>query len=253
MDPYIEQYWLDLHPRLISHSSDQMQGQLGDDLVARIEERLIVESSEGYARQIVPDVSVIEIDTAFPQRATGSTALAEPMVIRIAPEPHPQRSIDIIDTRTGGRVITTIEFVSPSNKLSGDGRKKYEQKQQECMDARVNLVEIDLTQTGERNLICHRSGQLAANEFPYIVSCWRAVKPEQAEFYPLSLRTRLPTIRIPLRRNEADITLDLQTVVETCYAAARYDLTTRYRNPPTPPLIPSDATWAADLLGEVAR
>jgi Protein of unknown function (DUF4058) len=41
MDPYLEAHWLDVHPRLIVEASTVIQDQLGDDLVARIEERLL--------------------------------------------------------------------------------------------------------------------------------------------------------------------------------------------------------------------
>lgn len=56
MDPYLEQRWLDLHTRLIVASSRQLQLQLADDLVANIEERLIVEDTAGHSRRIGPDM-----------------------------------------------------------------------------------------------------------------------------------------------------------------------------------------------------
>ena len=55
MDPYLEAHWLDVHPRLIVEASTVIQRQLGDDLVARIEERLLVEDSVGPVRHIGPD------------------------------------------------------------------------------------------------------------------------------------------------------------------------------------------------------
>jgi hypothetical protein len=60
MDPYLEAHWLDVHPRLIVAASTAIQEQLGDDLVARIEERLLAEDALGPVRRIGPDVSVVE-------------------------------------------------------------------------------------------------------------------------------------------------------------------------------------------------
>lgn len=61
MDPYLEWHWLDLHPELVVTSRRAIQRQLGSDLVARIEERLIVEDTLGYTRRIGPHVRVVEI------------------------------------------------------------------------------------------------------------------------------------------------------------------------------------------------
>lgn len=47
MDPYPEAHWLDVHPRLIVAAATVIQQQLGEDLVARIEERLLVEDAAG--------------------------------------------------------------------------------------------------------------------------------------------------------------------------------------------------------------
>ena len=110
------------------HARAALQRQLGGgSLRARIEERLVVESA-----------------------ADAGVALAEPIVVRHASEKARQRFIEIIDPASGGRLVTVIEFVSPSNKVSGDGQDKYLRKQREIVAADVNLVEIDLTRSGKR-------------------------------------------------------------------------------------------------------
>ncbi|MGH7214012.1 MAG: DUF4058 family protein, partial [Tepidisphaeraceae bacterium] len=82
MDPYLEQHWRDVHHRLCTYACDALQPQLRPALVARIEERLVVET-EDRDRSIYPDVKVAERgghgDLAI---STGaSTALAEPLVV----------------------------------------------------------------------------------------------------------------------------------------------------------------------------
>jgi hypothetical protein len=46
MNPYLEQYWGDIHHRLITYSSDALQKQLPGDLRARVGERVFVEPEE---------------------------------------------------------------------------------------------------------------------------------------------------------------------------------------------------------------
>ena len=41
-------------------------------------------------------------------------------------EPARERFIEILDITAARRVVTVIEFVSPTNKLPGDGRDKYQ-------------------------------------------------------------------------------------------------------------------------------
>jgi hypothetical protein len=43
----------------------------------------------------------------------GRVIVAEPLVVEVADEPERQGFLEIIDESTGGRVITSIEFLSP--------------------------------------------------------------------------------------------------------------------------------------------
>jgi hypothetical protein len=257
MDPYLERHWLDVQPRLIVGACNHLQTQLADDLVARIEERLLVESPTDDDRQIGPDVRIVE--TAFSPIASraGGIAVAaeptEPVVYRAESEPISQRFIEIVDTATGGRVLTVIEFVSPTNKLAGDGREMYQRKQQECRGAGVNLVEIDLTRAGKRQLIAHRFGILPEHRTAYQVSIWRVANPQQCELYPIRLEARLPVIRIPLRPADTVATLDIQALVDGTYALARYGRTIDYSRACTPPLAAGEGEWAEELLRRAGK
>jgi hypothetical protein len=163
-------------------------------------------------------------------------------------EPVAQRRIEILDLTVGGRVVTVIEFLSPTNKLAGDGRDQYRAKQQECRQAGVNLVEIDLTRTGRRELLAHRWVQARRHDSTYQVSVWRAAWPSRCALYPVRLRDRLPAILVPLRPTDVDVVLDIGSVVDAAYADARYDRTIDYRQPPEPPLEGEDAAWTEGLL-----
>ena len=60
MNPYLEQYWGDIHQRLIMYSSDALQKLLPGDLRVRVMTRVYVEPEDGKPRDIVPDVRVVE-------------------------------------------------------------------------------------------------------------------------------------------------------------------------------------------------
>jgi hypothetical protein len=255
MDPYLEAHWLDVHPRLIVAAARHLQRQLGEGMVARIEERLIVEDPLGPSRPIGPDVRVVEVGAppAKPVRATiGAAAVAEPVVLHLEVEPVRQRYLEIRDLSTGGRVVSVIEFLSPSNKAAGDGREQYQRKQQECRAAGVNLVEVDLTRAGRRALLAQRWAQAGSNDSDYQASAWRADAPTRCEVYAIPLRGTLPAIRVPLRPADDDAVLDLQALVDQVYADSRYDLTIDYRRPCEPPLREPDEAWARGLVEQRA-
>jgi len=68
------------------------------------------------------------------------------------------------------------------------------------------------------------------------------------EFYVLPLRERLPAIRVPLRRTDPDVALDLQILVNQCYERGRYERTIDYTKSPLPPLLEEEKIWAKEIL-----
>jgi hypothetical protein len=249
MDPYLERYWRDVHHRLITYAADQLQEQLPADLRAMVEERVFVEIENGYRRSPSPDVQVIEERQGMPGASARSAdvAVAEPLVIEVPAEPISQGYINVLDIGSGNRVITTIEFISPSNKLPGDGRRLYCQKQEEMHAGGVNLVEVDLTRTGEWVFAVPTARIPQSHRTTYLACTYRASKPRQYEVYRAPLRERLPTIRVPLRKTDSDATLDLQSLVDLCYQRGRY-AQLDYTVDPDPPLESGDAVWATELL-----
>ncbi len=248
MDPYLESRWSDVHQRLCTYACDQMQEQLGGDLIARLGERLVVESLLDERRTIYPDVRVVEhgLEGIELSSSAGSTAVAEPLVIKVGGDPEPQAYIEIIEPDSG-RLITVVEFLSASNKLSGDGRQKYQQKQRELYEARVNLVEIDLLRAGPRVFLLPEVQFPPGTKAAYFACVFRGYRPEEFELYPISLREKLPAIRIPLRQGEPDIALDLQQLIDHAYTKGRYDRT-NYQQPCMPPLQGEDAAWADQMI-----
>ncbi|MGA2501552.1 MAG: DUF4058 family protein, partial [Tepidisphaeraceae bacterium] len=229
----LERHWRDLHTPLIAAAQEALNEVLPPDLVARNEERVYVEADESPVRQIARDVRVVESDANWAGSAAISAGTASPMLLDIDSEPVTERFIEIIES-DGRRVITAIEFISPRNKVPGDGREAYLQKRREFLSSSTNLVEIDLVRGGDLDELLrpYRSPRTR----PAYRACVRRVRrPEKLEYYPISLRDPLPTVSIPLRATDPDVALNLRALLDRAYRAGRY-ATTDYTHPCVPPL-----------------
>jgi hypothetical protein len=165
-------------------------------------------------------------------------------------EPRTERHIEIVDRRGDGRVITAIEILSPTNKDTRAGRRGYLEKQEEYLLGGVNLVEIDLIRSGEYVLAAPENGLPDGYEEPYLICIRRAEQPHRIELYHAPLREPLPNIPIPLRPRDEDVILQLQPLIDACYADGRYSRTDYRRPLPSPALSAADAAWADGLLRE---
>lgn len=255
MDPYLERRWQDVHHSICTYAPDQLQEQLGGELVARLGERLVVESLFDESRSIYPDVRVVEHgvrDVALaPATATFAATLAEPVVVEVASDPERQGYVEIIEPDSA-KLVTVIEFISPSNKMAGAGRGQYEKKQRELSAAEVSLVEIDLLRAGRWCFMIPEVQIPPQYRATYLACVVRGYRPEKFELYPMPLRQRLPAIRIPLRAGDPDVALDVQKLVDQSYRNGRHDLSD-YRQPCIPPLEGEDAVWADQLLRAAGR
>ena len=173
--------------------------------------------------------------------------MAEPLVIHVPGTEITEGYVEIVDARSGGRVVTVVEFVSRSNKTPGPGRDLYRAKQEDTARARANLVEIDLLRGGQPVTLIPPHLVPPASRTPYHVSVRRGGRPAALEYYPIPLRERLPTIKIPLRPTDADVALDLQALVDLSYERGRYD-DIDYGELLDPPLSADDAIWTRRVL-----
>src|SRR5215212_5168647 len=124
MDPYLERHWLDVHGSLVFGARDVLNRNLPDDLIARAEERIAVESGGFEPDVFAPDVRVLEAVEKVQDgvhSGTGDVALAPFRLVALI-EPITERYIEILEA-TGERLITVIEFLSPTNKR-GKGLKE---------------------------------------------------------------------------------------------------------------------------------
>jgi hypothetical protein len=254
MNPWLEWHWGDVHASLTTYARDQLQPQLPAGLRARVEEYVAVEADETWEDAgdlFSPDVRVVEHPGAAESGgvATAVAEVAEPLIVPRKTEPETLRYIQIVDIKTGHRVVTSIEFLSPANKVTKEGRQQYREKQRKMLEGRVKLVEIDLLRRGAWVLAVQRRLVPKSRRGPYRISVVRADRQHQAEVYRVSLRSPLPTVRIPLRKEDPDVLLDLQPLIDTTYVNGGYE-DIDYRQEPRPPLSGPDAEWADQVLRE---
>jgi hypothetical protein len=252
MNPFLERSWRDLHTSLITYARDSIQDSLPEALRARAEERVFLESVdfEAEGRSFSPDVIVVE--RSGWQGDGSGTAVSErtvtkPLKFWVPCGDSTQRYLEILDASNDNRVVTIIEFVSLSNKVSGKGRDLYLRKREDCQEANVNVVEIDFQRRGLPTTLAASVVSGLTPPPPYHVSVWRATDPEAGECYPMPLREILPIISIPLRREDPDATLDLQALINLAYRRGRYDASDYLRRP-EPPFSAEDEVWIDSVL-----
>lgn len=262
MDPYLERFWGDIHQAFITYVRDLLQSRLPTELRARMQERVYAELPEGR-REYYPDVRVVERPRrSFESKASVAllepaveiedASIAEPLLLHLDTEPVTESYIEIIDVKSGNRVVSAIEVLSPSNKRAGDGQRLYLQQREDMKAGGVNFVEIDLLRDGDRDTMIFPFRVPPAHRSTYQARVWRAAQPTTLAVYGTTLRERLPVIPIPLRPTDREVPLDLQKVLDQCYRNGGYD-DVDYRAEPDPPLAGDDQTWADGMLREQGR
>lgn len=247
MDPYLEDpaEWPSLHLGLAVAAMTHLQPELQRRGYFASAGQRVWLSMPGEA--ILPDVTLLQ-PTRPPQQENGTTVEVADTAVRIRRrriEIH-EPFLEIFDA-AGRRVVSGIEFVSPSNKYGKAGRAQYRRKQRECRHGGVHLVEVDLIRRGP-NICQVPSGVVRERgRSEYLVNVVRAPARDY-EFYPIRIRQRLPRVAIPLRTGEPDIVLDLQAVLDAAYDDGAFHMRIDYTRAPTSPLADDDALWADQLL-----
>src|SRR5450631_2411470 len=107
MDPYLQQHWGDVHTSLVTYARDQLQGGLPTGLVARAQERVYLEKEGEADRSMYPDVFVVDRPKrrGTARASRGDVALAEPLIVKFRNDPITEPFIQIMDAKSGKRVI----------------------------------------------------------------------------------------------------------------------------------------------------
>jgi hypothetical protein len=248
MDPYLEHpaLWPSVHTRLIVALANQLRPKVRPRYVASVEDRVFIEGPE---QQRVPDVWIQKVrsEGRGGMLAAGAET-ATPVVVEVEEleelEVH-EHFIAILDRYRDLKVVTIIEFVSPSNKAAGPGRDSYLAKQREVRGGECHLVEIDLLRRGRHVMSVPESHAAPSKPFDYLICVNRWPARKRFELYPCRLRDRLPSIKIPLADPDPDASIDIQAAFEQVYEDADYMLRVLYEQPCEPPLLGADQKWAS--------
>jgi hypothetical protein len=254
MDPYFEHptLWTGVQQGVIAAMRSALNQTLPAGYVADIGGRVYVVRSE---RSIYPDVAVKRYPSPSPE--PGLSGVVSPVgcdpswVLPVEVSEVRDVFLEILSTYDTSRVVTAIEFLSPTNKAPGsEGRQLYLTKQGELLTSQTHLIEIDLLRQGEHTVAAPRERLLELGTWDYLVTLHPHETPEHYEVWPIHLRQRLPRIRVPLTGDDPDVVLDLQETFDRCYEEGAYARRIDYRRDPPVPLSPEDAEWASALLRE---
>lgn len=250
MDPYLEHpaLWEDVHTRLIVAIADALGPQVRPHYRVAVERRtyLAVFAPEEYELIGKPDVLISSphgqeyVPSAMPTATRVRPHVGELLM----PDEVVERYLEVRDIVTG-EVVAVLELLSPTNKLTREGRGQYERKRFRVLGSATHLVEIDLLRTGEPFPIRIQDGD---TQSAYRVIVSRSQDRPRADVYLFDLRDLIPDIPVPLRAGENDVMLPLNQVLHDLYERAGYDQILNYQQPPVPPLTDTEAAWAATLL-----
>ncbi|MEW5987214.1 MAG: DUF4058 family protein [Chloroflexota bacterium] len=255
MDPYLEGHlWPDVHQRLATQISRQLTPYLRPRYVARLAITIVEETDlEAEIGIMYPDVEVMTStlrEAQLPYSATQESFLVAEARPEIAP-PLTIPAVEFLEIRLVrveirdlalNQLVTSIEVLSPVNKR-GAGLEKYRLKRRRLHQAGVHLLEIDLLRRGSRPIFHSRLPKT-----PYLVMLTRAYAGSTG-VWPIQLPDKLPTVPVPLLKEDPDVPLDLSLALAAIYDEAAYDLSIDYRQPPPPPpLSEEEAAWVKGLL-----
>ncbi|MBD1926083.1 DUF4058 family protein [Trichocoleus sp. FACHB-90] len=247
VDPYLEnpELWAEVHHRLITAIADAIAPSLRPKYRVAIEKRIYLSDVKDSDLVMIPDVTVFSNPNATQSQSTATlTSPREPITVTVPiPEETREGYLEIREVKTGD-VITVIEILSPKNKGAGVGRKVYEAKRQQVLTSASHLVEIDLLRRGKPMPI---ESHIQAD---YRILVSQAHRRPVAHLYAFSVQEEIPSFPLPLQSGDAEVQLELQTLLSGVYDRAGFDLTVDYTQPAIPPLKGENAVWADALLRE---
>ncbi len=246
MDPYLEgDLWTTVHAQLAAEVVRQLSPHLRPRYVAWPHKYYVMDSPETVAvttDSAYPDVSVADTGRRSSPTQTRKATSAPVRVATLLPREVPHVRVEIRDAAQR-RLVTGIEFLSPTNK-KGEGRKKYLRKRRRLLLSDIHLIELDLLRKGRRPPTAQPLPP--ADYYAFLV---RADDRWWTDAWPIRLEEALPKdIKVPLLEPDPDVLLDLQEAFSSMYDVCGFAID--YQKPPDVPLTAEQAQWADRLLRE---
>ena len=256
MDPYIEECGLfeDLHQSLIDEMARALAKAVPSRYVVRKGKRAYVELTENENPKehvFKPDVGIVAPATHPTLVPEGGLAVADPdadtesisMRAFIAEE-FRESFIEIYVTEPDRQLVTCIEVLSPSNKRhKSEGWDTYLRKRRGLLSGSANFVELDLLRKGTRMPMLD-----PWPNSPYTLLIARRHLAPRCRVLPAHYVRALPSLWVPLIKPDADVTLNIQGMIDSIHAEFHYDRDIDYTRPLTPPLTADDSAWLAQQM-----
>lgn len=258
MDPFLERpnLWPAMHSYLALSLARALNRNLPAAYVAKPNERVYILHEE--ERTFYPDSVVIGNSSVEGSMSSG-TALAvadRPLQLTVEPEEITERFVEVVRADAPGRIVATIELLSPHNKTkSHEGRRQYLAKQKERLSSRTHLIEIDLLRKGPHTVAAPAYWLNQQDPWHYVVSLHRGGAGRgRFEAWTTNIRNRLPRFYVPLEGSDEPVTVDLQALLAECYVDGRFEQQIDYsgRVPP-PAFTKADQEWIDDTLKAAQR
>jgi virulence-associated protein VagC len=255
MDPYLEQpaFWSSFHSRLIVAIADYIAPQIMPKYYIEVETRTYSQSADSELLIGIPDAVVFSSVDKFtlPQNITDDTSsvaiLNRPQQVRLPMRVEvKERYLEVRELGTDA-VITAIELLSPANKRTGKGRVAYEEKRQQILDSASHFIEIDLLRSDTPIL-------MTGNNFnwDYRILVSRSEQRPIADLYGFMLPEPIPIFPLPLKSEDKELAIDLQSILNGVYERAGYRFRIDYRQPvPSPVLSQAEQEWVTTLLSSL--
>ncbi len=92
-------------------------------------------------------------------------------------------------------------------------------------------------------------------ESPYSILVARAREYDLCQVWPVDFQRPSPVFPVPLSKPDPDISLNLQSMIDSIYARSRYERSIDYRKPVTHPFDPAGSRWLEQRsqAGRVSR
>jgi Protein of unknown function (DUF4058) len=254
MDPWLEHpdLWPDVHDRLIIAISDSLMPRIMPRYVARVASRTTQLSGLDLDRIYRSYVTIRPGNFAALSQDAGVAILEHPdvkkarVIVPIIDEI--EETFLTIQEVSSRKLVTAIEVLSPTNKKTKKPRAQYLDKRSEFLQAKVNLVEIDLLRAGRPMPL--KDGVPSSD---YRILICRPRLSRDADLYYFSVRIPIPVIPIPLLPGDVEPNLELNEILHALYERAGYELSIDYQQPPRPPLRTEDTFWAAPIVAQAAE
>lgn len=258
MDPFIEssRLWSQFHTALIVALQQYLTPKIRPKYRVEIEERTYQQlefiGERADDRVGIPDVLIEqskklrETTVAY---SVGETAIITPFTAELPQYFEIKERYLEVRHLESQKIITSMELISPSNKIRGKGKDEYEEKRKKVLASYTHFIEIDLTRAGEVLPMKLHNGSVG--DYRVIVS--RAQRRPRADVYAFQLRQPIPSFPVPLLQEDPEPIVPLNQLVHELYDRAGYDMAIDYSQPLDPPLAQEDQQWANALIKKISQ